>query len=64
DNTANRPVVAHSRSLWDQTLWLSDFETQGSNPNLTLFDAGEGTQMYGLSRVVTPSEGLARYQLT
>ena len=39
-------------------------QTQGSSPNLALFDAGEGAQLYGLSRVVTPAEGQARYQLT
>ena len=63
-SVVERPVVAHSRSLRAQTLRVSDLQTQGSRSHLTLFDAGAGAQFYGLSRVVTPAEGQARYQLT
>ncbi|HCN70184.1 MAG TPA: ATP-binding protein [Pusillimonas sp.] len=64
ENRADHPVVAQSRSLWDQTLDVSVFDSPGNESELILFPAGNDTQMYGLSRVVTPPEGQARYQLT
>lgn len=63
-STADNPVVFRSRSLWDQTLNVSAFEVQAGDPQLVLFNATEDMQMYGLSRVVIPPEGQARYQLT
>ncbi|MBC7203050.1 MAG: ATP-binding protein, partial [Pusillimonas sp.] len=60
----DQSVVLHSRSLWDQTLRVSGFDMKSGTPDLARFDAGDNIQMYGVSRVVTPPEGQAQYQLT